>query len=246
MRLALESRGWACLGVLGREDDQRGAAIGVDVVLVAVPDGAIAQVARSVDPGPAVLVHLSGATTLAGLDPHAHRASVHPLVSLPDPATGADRLMAGATFAVAGHPVAHRIVTALGGTAIEVPDSRRAAYHAAASVGANHLVALCAQVERLAAAAQVPITAYWDLMARTLDNVREIGAAMALTGPAARGDLATLAAHLTAIDPAEHDLYLSLADAAAALAGRTPPSEDLSGMLPGTPSGGGGSTTEPS
>lgn len=227
MRMALESRGWTCLGVLGRDDDQAEAGRGVDVVIVAVPDDAIAEVADAVTPGPAILVHLSGATTLAGLGPHAHRASVHPLVSLPDARTGAERLLAGATFAVAGHPVAHRMVKALGGTAIDVPDGRRAVYHAAASVGANHLVALCAQVERLAAAAQVPVGAYWDLMARTLDNVRAVGAAMALTGPAARGDTATLAAHLAAIDPAEHDLYLTLADAAAALAGRPPPSETL-------------------
>lgn len=229
MRLALESRGWECLGILGRDHDPTDAGRQVDLVVVAVPDGAIAGVARSVTPRSAVLVHLSGATTLAHLAPHARRASVHPLVSLPDAETGAERLLAGATFAVAGDPMANRVVTALGGTAIEVPDERRAVYHAAASVGANHLVALCAQVERLAAAAQVPVGAYWELMARTLDNVRAVGAAMALTGPAARGDTATLAAHLAAIDPGEHRLYLALADAAATLAGRPPPSRSLTG-----------------
>jgi len=108
-----------------------------------------------------------------------------------------------------------------------VPDDRRAVYHAAAAVAANHLVALCGQVERLAAAAGVPAAAYWELMALTLDNVRAAGAAAALTGPAARGDLATVAAHLAAVDPAEHRLYLALADAAAHLASRPPPSSTL-------------------
>ncbi len=227
MRLALERAGWSCIGTLGSGDDPAQAAADGDLVILAVPDDVITTVARSVHPGPAVLVHLSGAATLDRLDPHPRRGSVHPLVSLPDPETGAERLAAGATFAVAGDPMATRIVEALGGTAIEVPDEHRARYHAAAAIGANHLVALCAQVERVAAAAGVPASAYWELMARTIDNVRTTGAAAALTGPAARGDHATLAAHLDAIDPAEHDLYLALADAAATLAGRPPPSVDL-------------------
>ena len=161
MRMALEARGWTCLGSLGRVDDKADAARDVDAVILAVPDDAIGPVARSVAPGPGAVVHLSGASDLTVLDPHPRPASVHPLVSLPDPETGAARLAAGATFAVAGDPVAQRIVDALGGTAIEVPDDRRAAYHAAATVGANHLVALCAQVERLAATAGVPVAAYW-------------------------------------------------------------------------------------
>jgi predicted short-subunit dehydrogenase-like oxidoreductase (DUF2520 family) len=236
-RLALEARGWTCVGSLGRDDDPGEAASGVDVVLLAVPDDAIADVASRVEPGRAAVLHLSGASTLAGLAPHDRRGSVHPLVSLPDPRTGAERLLAGATFAVAGDPVTRRVVATLGGVAIDVPDERRAAYHAAASVGANHLVALCAQVERLAGAAGVPIDAYWELMARTLDNVRAVGAAGALTGPAARGDLATLALHLDAIDPAEHGLYLALADAAAALADRPLPSTRLGSFDPGPATG---------
>ncbi len=227
---ALSQRGWSDLGRLGRGDDPGDAGVGVEVVIVAVPDDAIAAVAATVEPGSACLVHLSGAATLDRLAPHARRASVHPLVSLPDPTTGARRLQAGATFAVAGDPVADRIVDALGGTAIEVPDDRRAIYHAAAAVAANHLVALCAQVERLAGAAGLPPAAYWELMARTLDNVATDGPAAALTGPAARGDLATLTAHLDAIDtvgPGERPLYLALADAAAALAGRAAPSPRL-------------------
>lgn len=224
---ALTAQGWTCAGVLGPGDNPTAAAQRVAVVIVAVPDDAIADVAQAVQPAEAALVHLSGAKTLDVLRPHERRASVHPLVSLPDPDIGARRLRAGATFAVAGDPVARRIVDTLGGTAIEVPEERRAIYHAAATVAANHLVALCAQVERLAAEAGVPASAYWDLMARTLDNVRDTGAERALTGPAARGDLATLADHLDGLDPGEHRLYLELADAAARLAGRPAPSGQL-------------------
>jgi predicted short-subunit dehydrogenase-like oxidoreductase (DUF2520 family) len=196
-------------------------------VILAVPDDAIGPVARAVEPGPAVMVHLSGAATLEVLAPHERRASVHPLVSLPDAEVGTRRLLGGAAFAVAGDESARAIVAALNGTAFEVPDDRRAVYHAAAAVAANHLVALCGQVERLAAAAGVPAAAYWELMALALDDVRAAGAAAALTGPAARGDLATLAAHLAALEGAEHPLYLALTDAAARLAGRPPPSSTL-------------------
>jgi predicted short-subunit dehydrogenase-like oxidoreductase (DUF2520 family) len=201
----------------------------VDLVLITVPDDEIAQVASTIEPGDAVLVHVSGAKSLEVLRPHRRVASVHPLISLPNAEIGAARLTAGATFAVAGDPVATTIVGALGGQAIEVADDARAIYHAAASVAANHLVALCGQVERLAIAAGVPPSAYWQLMALTLDNVQGSGAAAALTGPAARGDLTTIAAHLAAIEPTERQLYLTLCDAAGFLAGRSRPlSEELS------------------
>jgi Rossmann-like domain len=51
---------------------------GAELVLLCVPDGAIAEVARSVEPGPWV-AHVSGATPLGALDPHSRRFSVHPL-----------------------------------------------------------------------------------------------------------------------------------------------------------------------
>src|ERR1043166_5146653 len=49
--------------------------------LLCVPDRAIAEVARSIDPGPWV-AHVSGGTPLAALDPHTKRFSVHPLQTL--------------------------------------------------------------------------------------------------------------------------------------------------------------------
>ncbi len=98
-----------------------------------------------------------------------------------------------------------------------------AAYHAAACVAANHLVALLAQVERVAAAAGVPAQPFYALAAATLANARDRGAGAALTGPAARGDVATIERHLDTLDPAEHALYLALASAAAELGGRSLP-----------------------
>ncbi len=217
---ALTERGWQLHALLGRGDDLRNAAAEADIVLLAVPDGQIAAVAQAVVPGPAAVVHLSGATGLDALAPHRNRGSVHPLVSLPDPETGARRLAEDAVFAVDGHPAAEAVVTALGGTAVSVPDDRRALYHATAAVASNHLVVLCAQVERLAAEVGVPVEAYWRLMGATFDNVRSNGALSSLTGPAARGDRATVARHLAALPADEVELYRTLSRRAAVLAGQ--------------------------
>lgn len=211
----------------GRHDHLDDAAAGVEVVIVAVPDDAIATVAAAIRPEPgAAVVHLSGSRRLDVLEPHERRASLHPLVSLPDAETGVARLLDRCTFAVAGDPIARQLVAVLGGRAIDVPDEQRALYHATATVAANHLVALAGQVERLAAASGVPVDAYFALMGSTLDNVTQAGARASLTGPASRGDVATLRAHLRALPDDERDLYRCLARAATRLAGRPLPPLD--------------------
>ncbi len=220
LSIALQAIGWDFIGSLGRGDDPRAAPTGVDLVVVAVPDAAIASVARAIEPGGAVIMHLAGSRPLADLAPHERTASLHPLVSLPDPETGARRLHEGAVFAVAGDPLASRIAAQLGGTAVVVDDTVRPLYHATASIASNHLVALCAQVERLAAQVGVPVEAYWQLMSASLDNVTQLGASQALTGPAARADWPTIEAHLAALPPEERQLYELLSRSAARLAGQ--------------------------
>ncbi len=218
---ALTAAGWTLARAAGRGDPVAGILDEADVVLVAVPDDAIATVAATVEPRPdgGALVHVSGAKGLDVLAPHQRCGSVHPLMSLPDEVAGAARLLDGGVFAVAGDPVAGQLVTALGGRTIEVADADRPRYHAAAAVAANHVVVLCAQVERLAGSIGVPVDAYWDLMAGSLDNVRSSGAVSSLTGPAARGDQTTLAGHVAALPPDERLLYVTLAWHAARLAG---------------------------
>jgi predicted short-subunit dehydrogenase-like oxidoreductase (DUF2520 family) len=220
---ALEATGWVVEVVPGTAAV---VAAEVDLVVLAVPDGAIAEVAAAVEPGPAVVAHLAGSLGLDVLTPHVRTASVHPLASLPTPEVGAERLRAGAWFAVAGDAMAAEVVAALGGRAVEVPDEQRAAYHAAAGIASNHLVALLGQVERVAAPVGVPLEAYLDLARATLDNVAALGPAAALTGPAARGDTATLDRHRAALDPSEVPAYDALVALAQRLAGR-----------PGQPSG---------
>jgi pantoate--beta-alanine ligase len=101
----------------------------------------------------------------------------------------------------------------------EVAEEHRVAYHAAASVAANHLVALLGQVERIAATAEVPLDAYLPLVRATVEDVVAVGPAAALTGPVKRGDRQTVERHLAALDPAERPAYQAFADQAARLAG---------------------------
>jgi predicted short-subunit dehydrogenase-like oxidoreductase (DUF2520 family) len=119
---------------------------------------------------------------------------------------------------VAGDPVAAEVVRALGGRSFTVADADRAAYHAAACIAANHLVALMGQVERIAAPVGVPFEAYYDLAKAALDNVGVLGPVVALTGPAARGDTATIERHLAALPPEERPAYEAMAAEARRLA----------------------------
>ena len=215
---ALGRAGWGLGGVLGRQDDVGEAAAGVDLLVIAVPDDSVATVARSVAPVQSTVVaHMAGSLGLDALDPHPRRAAVHPLASLPSPELGAERLR-GAWFAIAGDHLIHSVVESLEGRSFTVTDRQRAAYHAAAAIASNHLVALLGQVERIAATVDVPFEAYLDLVRATVENVAALGAAEALTGPAARGDEATIARHLDALPESERELYEVLADACRKLA----------------------------
>ena len=210
----LDKAGWRVLDVLGRSDEVSTAAAGADLLVIATPDGAIADVAAAVTPiESCVVAHLAGALGLGVLAPHDRRASIHPLRSLPT--TSSD--LTGAWFAVAGDALAGEVVADLDGRLVEVDDADRTAYHAAAVMASNHLVALLGAVERVAAEAGVPLDAYLDLVRGTIDNVELLGAEGALTGPVARGDWDTVARHLEALPFGERTTYSALTQAAKTL-----------------------------
>jgi predicted short-subunit dehydrogenase-like oxidoreductase (DUF2520 family) len=211
----LEKAGWVLADgrVLGRDDDVATACEGVDLLVLAVPDGAVAAVAGAVAPssdGRCVVAHLAGALGLDVLEPHERRASIHPLRSLPT--TTSD--LSGAWFAVAGDALAGEVVADLDGRLVAVDEADRVAYHAAAVMASNHLVALLGAVERVAASADVPLDAFLDLVRGTVDNVAVLGPAAALTGPVARGDWDTVARHLAALPADERPTYEALTEAA--------------------------------
>ena len=219
---ALQRAGWQVVGLLGRGDDVRGAGEGADLVLITTPDAAIASVAAAIEPRPEpVIAHAAGSLGLDVLAGHPRTAALHPLVALPDAERGADRLV-GSWFAISGDPLVQRAAADLGGRWFEVTDANRSAYHAAAAVASNHLVALMGQVDRIAGGIGVPGEAYLHLAAGALQNVAEVGPAAALTGPAARGDWDTIARHLAALDPSERPAYLAMAAAARRLVSDEP------------------------
>jgi predicted short-subunit dehydrogenase-like oxidoreductase (DUF2520 family) len=207
LSLALHRAGWTVEAPLGRGDDLAGAAAGVDLLVLATPDPAIAEVAAAVEPvATTVVAHLAGALGLDVLGDHPRRGALHPLVSLPDAEVGASRLADGAWFAVAGDDLLRQVVEDLGGQAFTVADAERARYHAAAVIASNHLVALLGQVERVAPEG-VPLAAFLDLARGSIDNVAALGPAAALTGPVARGDWATVERHLAALPDDERPAY---------------------------------------
>ncbi|HVM56706.1 MAG TPA: DUF2520 domain-containing protein [Gaiellaceae bacterium] len=199
---------------------ERGLAVGADapeLVLLCVPDGAIAKVAASVERGPWV-AHVSGATPLAALAPHERRFSVHPLQTFTR-ARGPEQLD-GAWAAVCAETDEARaagfgLAETLGLRPFELDDSARTLYHAGAVFVSNYLVTLHAAATELFESAGAPPEALEPLMRRTIENDFE------LTGPIARGDWATVEAHRAAIREARpelEELYETLADATAAIA----------------------------
>jgi predicted short-subunit dehydrogenase-like oxidoreductase (DUF2520 family) len=166
-----------------------------DLVLLCVPDSAIASVARGVPAGPWI-AHVSGATPLAALDPHVRRFGLHPLQTFTR-RRGAEQLD-GAWGAITadgadGEARARWLAGVLGLQPVVINDGDRALYHAGASIASNYLVTIYRAAARLVESAGVPAEAVVPLMRRTIENGFE------LTGPIARGDAATIDAHLDAI-----------------------------------------------
>jgi predicted short-subunit dehydrogenase-like oxidoreductase (DUF2520 family) len=190
----------------------REVAADADLVILAVPDGAIREVAASLAIGPWV-AHVSGATTLDALDPHELRFSVHPLQTLTtergaaqlDGAWGAITAETDDAMTRAGW-----LAEQLGLRAFPLRDTDRPLYHAAAVIAGNFLVTLYHSAARLCEEVGAPPEALVPLMKRTIEN------GFVLTGPIARGDWATVEAHLEALAQRAPDLvpmYRALADA---------------------------------
>ena len=191
-----------------------------EVILLCVPDDEIGNVARAIAPrSDFVLCHVAGSRTLDVLKGHVRVGSLHPLMTLPSGDVGAQRLI-GATYCVSGDEAVVRIVESLQGRVITLRDEQRMLYHATATAASNHLVALMGHVQRLAESAGLRLEDFLDLSRRALEDVALMGPERALTGPASRGDVETIDAHLSAIPEEERSTYVALAHAAFELAER--------------------------
>lgn len=186
-----------------------------DLVLLCVPDAAIAEVAASIEPGPWV-AHVSGATPLSALEPHVRRFSVHPLQTLvksrgPEQLDGAYAAVTAETDEA--RESARWLARTLGLEPFSLDDASRTLYHAGAVIASNYLVTLYRAASSLFDEVGAPPEALVPLMRRTIENGFE------LTGPIARGDWATVDAHLAALQerrPELEPVYRVLAEATAA------------------------------
>jgi predicted short-subunit dehydrogenase-like oxidoreductase (DUF2520 family) len=207
-----------------------------DLVLIAVPDDAIDEVARAIARGGAVgashvVLHTSGLhdrTALAALDSSdAALGSWHPLQTFSGP-RGEPGGLAGSPVAIEGDQRAlagGRELAALLHLrpVVEIPAEHKVLYHAAAVLASNYLVVLADMATRLARRAvgePVPDTFFLPLMRRALTHLGD-GPGAALTGPIARGDAGTVALHLAALQEPERGVYLALARATLQLAIRS-------------------------
>jgi predicted short-subunit dehydrogenase-like oxidoreductase (DUF2520 family) len=196
---------------------ERGVAVGregAELIVLCVPDSAIAAVAGTLDSGPWV-AHVSGATPLSALAPHELRFSVHPLQTFTR-SRGPEQLD-GAWAAVTAESEEAReralwLATTLGLRPFELNDSKRVLYHAGAAFASGYLVTLHRVASDLVETAGAPAEALLPLMRRTIENGFE------LTGPIARGDWETVERHRSAIRaalPEYEQLYDALAEATA-------------------------------
>jgi predicted short-subunit dehydrogenase-like oxidoreductase (DUF2520 family) len=163
--------------------------------LLCVPDRAIAEVARGIEPGPWV-AHVSGGTPLRALEPHARRFSLHPLQTL-TLRRGPEQLD-GAWGAITAESEEARsrglwLAETLGLRPFVLADDERGLYHAGAAIASNFLVTLYRTAAKLFEEAGAPPAALLPLMTRTIENGFE------LTGPIARGDWETVERHRDAI-----------------------------------------------
>jgi predicted short-subunit dehydrogenase-like oxidoreductase (DUF2520 family) len=193
-------------------------------VIIAVSDKAIEPVAARIaaDPGNLrVALHTCGAFGVEPLRPLADIGiscgSLHPLQTIRDPQDSA--ALRGIAFAVTGDPDAlawaGEIAAALDGWVFPIEPDRRDIYHAAAVMASNHLTAVLDAAGEMMRMAGVPPGAVWaalgPLVRTSIENSLRYGPAESLTGPVARGDAATVAAHLTVLEGDLLSLYRAAA-----------------------------------
>jgi predicted short-subunit dehydrogenase-like oxidoreductase (DUF2520 family) len=198
-----------------------------DLVLLTVPDDALAGLVQGLVTTGAPLrgrlvAHASGAHGIAVLRPATEAGAlpiaIHPVMTFTGRDDDVDRLKGvsfGVTAPEAIRPAAEVLVIEMGGEPVFIPEENRALYHAALAFAANHLVTLVAQAADLlhAAGAENPNRMLAPLLSAALDNALRLGD-RGLTGPVARGDDGTIAAHIAAIesaDPRARNAYLALA-----------------------------------
>ena len=199
----------------------------VELIILAVPDDALAPLARMVRLyGGQAMIHTSGALGAEVLEPAqgagTQIGSFHPLVAFAD-IERAVAALHGATIAIEGDEqllaLLARMAERIGARAVRLAPGSKPAYHAAAVLAAGGFIALLDAIAELGRVAGLDeagaLAIYGPLIEGTLGNARALGIRAALTGPITRGDDGTLRAHLAALEahaPGVVDLYRAAAN----------------------------------
>lgn len=189
-----------------------------DLIILAVSDTAITPLAEALPwragQGVAHLSGASGADALAAVAARgAQPAALHPLMTFtrPAPDLPADALLArlaGCTWALeAADPTLaaalETIVAALDGNVVRLTSDQRIPYHISGVLASNYIVTLLAAAAHLWDSFAAPgdaLSALLPLLRGAAENLATVGLPNALSGPIARGDVATVAAHLAWLD----------------------------------------------
>lgn len=222
----------------GRAVDSHAQLRPADVWLLAVSDDQIvpasAALAQAIPLKGAVIFHCSGALASdrmqAARDAGALLASVHPIRSFADTAAVAAQF-AGTFCGIEGDAAALELLTpalqAIGAQPVQINAAAKTVYHAAAVFASNYLVTVLDAALRAYQAAGIPESIARQmaqpLASESMANVFRLGAAAALSGPIARGDMATVARQQQAVaqwDAPTGELYQALVAPTADLARR--------------------------
>lgn len=169
-----------------------------DIILIAVSDDAIADVAMNIPISDAVVIHTSGASEFDKLLPHPDRAVLWPVMSL---SPGEPMDFSHVPLVIDGNTEHARksvkdLAVSLSGHVSELDHAQRQLVHAAASIILNFPVHLLARAQELLERQHIDPTILTPSFVAMAQKVTAIGASEALTGPARRGDLGTIRLHL--------------------------------------------------
>lgn len=203
--------------------------LSADIVFITTSDQAISLVAGDVAkkggfrPGHTV-IHTSGALPASILQPAKEQGaqilSLHPLQSFASPEMAVNNLP-GSFFTIEGdngaYNLAENMVRALDGNSFRINEEDKPLYHAAACIASNFMVTLIDYAINVLALTGIPkeqgIKAIQPLINGTINNIRNLGTAKALTGPISRGDGGTVNKHLKDLqkkNPEYKELYHQL------------------------------------
>ena len=203
--------------------------VSADLVWLCVPDREIHRAAAALaaqGKGRSTLgFHSSGALTSRELSPLRKLgisvASVHPLMTF---VSGAQPALVGVPFALEGDPeavrAAERIVADLGGDPFRLAASRKAAYHAWATMTSPLLLAFLVTLEEAGRAAGLTRIEgrrkSLPIVRQTLENYSQLGPGSSFSGPIIRGDVDTVARHLSVLrrNRGLYEVYAALARSA--------------------------------